>query len=131
MRIGIYFSIFHFYSQRFFENCLKLIEFESNSSSPNYRAKDMIQIMNTLIYMGYIRKTNVKYMNLIYTYHQMKQFDQNPERLVDALAPLAMIGHFPEDLLNELFTKENLNQLNGRLLLKKCTLHSFSFQFCF
>ncbi|CAF1500303.1 unnamed protein product [Rotaria sordida] len=114
MRIGIYFSIFHYYSNQFFQNCLKLIELESNSSRPLYRAKDIIQIMNTLIYMGYIRKQNFKYLELIHTYHQMNQFNNKPERLVDVLAPLAIINCFPENLLEELFTKENLNQLIGR-----------------
>lgn len=107
MRIGIYLSLFNYYSSQFFDNCLKLIELESNSIKLSYRAKDIIQIMNTLIYMGYIRKINLKYRNLIYIYNQ------KPERLVDVLAPLANINYFPEDLLNKLFTKENLNQLNG------------------
>ena len=105
MRIGIYFLLFHFYSQRFFENCLKLIEFESNSSSPTFRPKDIIQIMNTLIYMGYVRTNNIKYMNLIHTFDQTNQFDQKPERLVDVLATLAMIEHFPENLLEETLYK--------------------------
>ncbi|CAF3460263.1 unnamed protein product, partial [Rotaria sp. Silwood2] len=114
MRIGIYFSMLHFYTNEFFKNCLKLIELESNSSTPLYRAKDIIQIMNTLIYMGYVRKQNVKYLDLIHTYHQMNQFDKKSERLVDVLAPLAIINCFPENLLQELFTKENLNQLIGK-----------------
>jgi hypothetical protein len=118
MRIGIYLSFIHFYSQKFFENCLKLIELESNSIKPFYRAKDIIQIMNTLIYMGYIKKINSKYMNLIYIYNQMNQFEQKPERLVDVLAPLASIDYFPEDLLKKLFTNENLNQLTGMRILK-------------
>lgn len=113
MRIGIYFSLIHFYSQKFFENCLKLLELESNSIKPSYRAKDTIQIMNTLIHMGYRKNNNSKYMDLIYMYDQMKQFDEKPERLVDALAPLASIGYFPDDLIKKLFTKENLKQLNG------------------
>jgi hypothetical protein len=52
-------------------------------------------------------------MNLIHTYDQINQFDQKPERLVDVLATLAIIGHFPENLLNKLYTKENLHQLTG------------------
>ncbi|CAF1167012.1 unnamed protein product [Adineta steineri] len=119
MRIGIYLLTFRFYSKDFFHNCLKLIEFESNSSSTLYRAKDMIQIMNTLIYMGYIKKNNIKYMNLIYVHDKMKQFEQKPERLVDVLAPLAMIGEFPEDLLEKLFAKENLNQLSESRMKEK------------
>jgi hypothetical protein len=115
MRIGIYFVMFRFYSKEFFENCLKLIELESNSSLPVYRAKDIIQIMNTLIYMGYVRKYNLKYLNLIRIYEQMNQFDQKPDRLVDVLAPLATIGYFPENLLEKVFTKDNLNQLTGRI----------------
>ncbi|CAF4913701.1 unnamed protein product, partial [Rotaria sp. Silwood2] len=91
-----------------------LSSFKSNSSTPLYRAKDIIQIMNTLIYMGYVRKQNVKYLDLIHTYHQMNQFDKKSERLVDLLAPLAIINCFPENLLQELFTKENLNQLIGK-----------------
>lgn len=115
MRIGIYFSTFRFHSNRFFGNCLKLIELESNSANPLYRAKDIILIMNTLIYMGYVRKINVKYVDLIHIYHQMNQFDKQPERLLDVLSPLAMINYFPEDLLKELFTKENLNRLIGTI----------------
>jgi hypothetical protein len=114
MRIGIYFSLIHYYSPRFFENCFKLIELEANSKTPSYRPKDMIQIMNTLISMGYRRKDNSKYMDLIRVYDQMEQFDEKPERLVDVLAPLASINYFPEDLLKKLFTYENLRQLNGR-----------------
>jgi len=116
MRIGIYFSLFHFYSQRFFVNCLKLIELESNSTKQSYRAKDIIQIMNTLIYMGYTKKIYFKYMDLIYIYDQMNQFDQKPERLVDVLTPLAMIDYFPDELLKKLFSEENLHQLTGRIL---------------
>jgi hypothetical protein len=116
MRIGIYFSLFHFYSQRFFVNCLKLIELESNSTKPSYRAKDIIQIMNTLIYMGYTRKINSKYLDLIDLYDRMNQFDQKPERLVDLLTPLAMIDYFPDELLKKLFSEENLHQLTGRIL---------------
>jgi len=123
MRIGIYFSLFHFYSYQFFKNCFQLIELESNSLTPSYRAKDIIQIMNTLIYMGYIRKTNSKYLDLIYMYNQINQFDHKPERLVDVLAPLASIDEFPEDLLKKLFTNENLNQLTGMLCNRW-------FQFC-
>jgi hypothetical protein len=115
MRIGIYFVMFQFYSKEFFENCLKLIELESNSLLPFYRAKDIIQIMNTLIYMGYVRKYNLKYLNLIHIYEQMNQFDQKPDRLVDVLAPLATIGYFTENLLEKLFTKDNLNQMTGRI----------------
>jgi hypothetical protein len=115
MRIGIYLSSFQFYSQRFFSNCLKLIEFESNSIKPTYRAKDIIQIMNTLIYMGYIRKINSKYLDLIDIYHRMNQFDEKPERLVDLLAPLATIDYFHDELLKKLFTKNNLQQLTGKI----------------
>ena len=114
MRIAIYFSSFRFYSQRFFSNCLKLIELESNSDKPSYRAKDVIQIMNTLIYMGHTRKINSKYLDLIDTHDRMDQFDGKPERLVDVLAPMAMIDYFPSELLNKLFTKENLQQLTGK-----------------
>jgi hypothetical protein len=120
MRIAIYFSSFHFYSQRFFSNCLKLIELESNSNEPFYRAKDIIQIMNTLIYMGHTRKINSKYLDLIDTYDRMNQFDGKPERLVDVLAPMTMIDYFPDELLKKLFTKENLQQLTGK---------SFSYMF--
>ncbi|CAF1017941.1 unnamed protein product [Rotaria sordida] len=128
MRIGIYFSIFHYYSNQFFQNCLKLIELESNSSRPLYRAKDIIQIMNTLIYMGYIRKQNFKYLELIHTYHQMNQFNNKPERLVDVLAPLAIINCFPENLLEELFTKENLNQLIESRMKEKLFFISESYK---
>ena len=113
MRIGIYFFMFHYYSREFFDYCLKLIEFESNSSRPWYRTKDIIQTMNTLIYMGHVKKPNFIYLNLIDTYYQMNQFNQKPERLLNVLAPLAMIDSFPENLLEELFTKNNLNRLTG------------------
>ncbi|CAF3188265.1 unnamed protein product [Rotaria socialis] len=128
MRIGIYFSMFRFYSDRFFENCWKLIELESNSSMPSYRAKDIIQIMNTLIYMGYIRKTSLKYLDLIRTHQQMNQFNDKSERLVDVLAPLAMINCFPEDLLEQLFTKENLNRLTESRMKEKLFFISQSYR---
>lgn len=115
MRIGIYFSLLRFYSARFFRNCCKLIELESSSHKPSYRAKDIIQIMNTLISMGYIRQINSKYIDLIDMYDRMNQFDQKPERLVDVLAPLTSIDYFPDQLLKKLFTQENLLQLNGRI----------------
>lgn len=114
MRISSYFSLMRFYSSRFFVNCLKLIESESNSVTPSYRAKDIIQIMNVLITMGHVRRIDTKYLHLIENYHRQKQFDQKPERLVDLLTPLAMIGYFPEKLLEELFTTENLNRLTGK-----------------
>lgn len=114
MRIAAYLSSFHFYSERFFDNCLKLIELESSSSQPSYRAKDIIQIQNTLIVMGYTRQVNDQYMHLIDTYDRMKQFEDKPERLVDVLAPLASIDHFPEDLMKKLFVRENLLRLTGR-----------------
>ena len=114
MRIALYLSSLHFYSERFFENCIKLIELESSSSQPSYRAKDIIQIMNTLIFMGYTRTVNDKYLNLIDTYDRMNQFEDQPERLVDVLASLTSIDHFPEYLLKKLFTRENLLQLTGR-----------------
>ncbi|CAF1531179.1 unnamed protein product [Rotaria sp. Silwood1] len=128
MRIGIYFSMFHFYSNEFFKNCLKLIELESNSSIPLYRAKDIIQIMNTLIYMGYVQKQNHKYLELIYIYHQMNQFNKKSERLIDVLASLAMINCFPENLLEELFTKENLNQLIESRMKEKLFFISESYK---
>ena len=114
MRISGYFSLMRFYSSRFFVNCLKLIGSESNSFTLSYRAKDIIQIMNTLITMGHVRRIETKYLHLIENYHRQKQFDQKPERLVDLLTPLAMIDYFPEKLLEELFTTENLNRLTGK-----------------
>ena len=113
MRISHYFSLMRFYSPRFFANCTKLIESESKSVTPSYRAKDIIQIMNTLINMGYVRRIDSPYLHLIDSYQEMKQFDQRPERLVDLLTPLAMIGYFPETFLAQLFTAENLNRLTG------------------
>ena len=114
MRIAQYLSLVHFYSERFFDNCIKLIELESSSTQPSYRAKDIIQIMNTLIFFGYTRTINEKYMHLIEIYNRTNQFEEKPERLIDVLAPLASIDYFPEYLLTKLFTGENLRQLTGR-----------------
>ena len=109
MRIALYFQTFRFYSEKFFDNCVKLIQVESNADQQTYRGKDIIQIMNVLIMMGYAKKINSKYLNLVEFYTRANQIDSKSERLVDILAPLAMIDCFPEDLLKRLFTKDNLS----------------------
>lgn len=128
MRIALYFQTFRFYSEKFFENCHKLIQSESNANQLSYRGKDIIQIMNTLITMGYLRKIDSKYMNLIEFYTRTNQIDSKPERLVDILAPLALIDCFPQDLLNKLFTKDNLRQLTESRMKEKLFFISQSYQ---
>ncbi|CAF4272251.1 unnamed protein product [Rotaria magnacalcarata] len=69
--------------------------------------------------MGYIRKASLKYLDLIRAHQQMNQFNDKSERLADVLAPLAMINCFPEDLLEQLFTNENLNRLTESRMKEK------------
>lgn len=113
MRIGNYLSNFHYFSSSFFDNCAKLIDDESQSSSSSYRPKDIVQIMNTLIQMGSVRHVPHGYLKLIENYRQSKQFDDKPERLLDVLYPLAMIDACPPNFLDELFRRENLDRLTG------------------
>jgi hypothetical protein len=114
MRIGNYCLLTRFYSSTFFVHSQQIIEFESKSSMPIYRAKDIIQLVNASIIMGYTRTIQSNYLHLIDVYDRQKQFENKPDRLVDLLAPLAMIDCFPEKLLDELFTREYLRQLTGK-----------------
>ncbi|UJR21890.1 hypothetical protein I4U23_024962 [Adineta vaga] len=128
MRIGFYFSMIRFYSERFFQNCLKLIELEAKISAPSYRVKDIVQIMNTLIFMGYVKTCDRNYMNLIDRYDQIKHFEEKPERLLDVIPSLAIVEHFPDNLLEKLYTKDNLNRLLESRMKEKLFFVSESYK---
>ncbi|CAF1548455.1 unnamed protein product, partial [Didymodactylos carnosus] len=136
MRLGLYLSSFNYWSSRFYKNCFQLIEYEAvrlkqksfslTSNEQQYRSKDMIKIMNTLINIGYCYYKSINneqyykhYLDLIELYSKSDYFKVKPDRLVNVLAPMAEIGLFPKYLLQYIFNNDVLSTLKESKMKEK------------